>query len=139
MTSIRPKSKSRFTLAVAAAAVFLAVSSAHAADPAHVEQLKKTGSCENCDLTGATLSGLSLKGANLKGAKLKGAQLGNSDMRNANLTGADLSGANLQGTDLKGANLKGADVAGADTKSTIYCNTTLAGGPISNRDCAKAK
>ena len=138
MTPIRPNHKNGIILAIAAAAL-LSVSPANAADLAHVQQLKKTGSCENCDLRGAKLNGLSLKGANLKGAKLKGAQLGNSDMRGANLTGADLTGANLRGTDLKGANLKGASVAGAATKSTIYCNTTLAGGPISNRDCAKTK
>ncbi|PMB07394.1 hypothetical protein CI594_00605, partial [Fischerella thermalis CCMEE 5196] len=36
-----------------------------------LDQLKATGSCPRCDLSGADLSRLNLTGANLRGANLK--------------------------------------------------------------------
>ena len=57
---------------------------------AELEQLKLTGNCVECDLSGANL-----KEANLVGADLSGALLRRVDLTNQDLTGVNLSGANL--------------------------------------------
>ena len=101
------------TLALAGGA--LLSSAAIAANPAAIQQLLQTNSCENCDLSGANLRGLDLQAAQLQGANLQGAwlnfsDLSRADLRQANLQGAEISGIRLQGTNLQGADLTDAIV-----------------------------
>lgn len=66
--------------------------------PANIQQLQKTGKCDNCLLENANLEGLKitslissdLTGANLKNADLTGCQLVRTRFDNANLEGARL-------------------------------------------------
>ncbi len=61
---------------VAPALFLLLVSApAWAANPAHLEQLRRTGNCPNCDLSYAQLGGRNLQGADLRGANLNAANL----------------------------------------------------------------
>ena len=76
----------------------------------NVEVLKKTNSCEGCNLAGANLQGANLQGANLSGANLKmanlkGANLNETDLRYANLEGASVVQVYFAGAKLEGANL----------------------------------
>ena len=96
-----------------------AISTAIAANPDHVQQLKETRQCASCDLTEAALSGVQLEGANLAGANLSNADLYGANLRGANLAGAVLNGANLKLADLSGA--VDADLTGADTDSRTVC------------------
>ncbi len=66
----------------------------------NVEVLKKTNSCEGCNLAGANL-----QGANLQGANLSGANLNETDLRYANLEGASVVQVYFAGAKLEGANL----------------------------------
>ena len=86
---------------------------ARAYDEAHLDQLKYTKACKDCDLEGANLAGANLREANLW---------------NANLEGANLSGANLLGANLSSANLEGANLSGANLREVILCNTTMPDG-----------
>ena len=52
----------------------------------HVEKLKATKKCEDCDL----------RGANLTNANLRGVHLADTNLKNANMTDADLTGAILE-------------------------------------------
>ena len=59
-------------------------------NPDHVERLRETGNCLDCDLRQADLSEWNLRGADLTGANLFGANLARAD-----LTGATLVDANI--------------------------------------------
>jgi len=100
----------------------------------HVERLNVTGSCVECDLSGADLRAAdysnvnpdqaNLKGAFLYKANLSGVNLARANLAEAILIGADLGGANLRRAnlvraDLRGANLIGADLRGADLSGAI--------------------
>jgi len=98
---------------IAAALLAAGLGSAHAFDPAAVEQLKKTGNCPACDLSSANLENLDLQKANLAGANLKFA-----DLSSANLTGANLKGAQLQDVNVEATNLTDADLSGANLGDT---------------------
>ena len=74
---------------------------AQAADPAHVARLLDTGTCFDCDLTGARLSGAQLAGADLSSSDLTGADLSGADLRNAEFQGANLTRTNLSFADLR--------------------------------------
>ena len=67
-------------------------------DRAAVEQLRRTNSCQECDLYKANLDNLNLTNADLQGANLKRAKF-----RKATLYGANLTGANTMGTNFEGA------------------------------------
>ena len=67
--------------------IALWVSSASAFNQAHVDQLRNTRSCPNCDLSGYNFDGVDLTGVNLTGANLV----------DANPSCAYLSGAKLDG------------------------------------------
>ena len=69
---------------------------AQAFEADHVERLKSTGSCENCDLGGASLMGLSLSGAKLNRTNLR-----ESDLKNIDVTGSDMSSADLRRCNLE--------------------------------------
>ncbi len=65
-----------------------------AGNQTHLRQLKDTGSCQKCDLSGADLRGLDLSGADLRGANLMGANLcGAKNINSANLSSAKTNGA----------------------------------------------
>lgn len=57
-------------------------------NPAHVERLRNTGSCEKCDLSAFNFP----QGASLSGANLSVANLSKADLRSANLISTNLSG-----------------------------------------------
>ncbi|MDJ0736867.1 MAG: pentapeptide repeat-containing protein [Nostocaceae cyanobacterium] len=91
---------------------------AGAENPKHLQQLRESKQCSQCDLSGVDLSGADLSfavlvGANLSGANLKGANLSNADLTGANLTKADLSQANLNQAYLNNANLHQTKFIGA--------------------------
>lgn len=93
--------------------IFVALVSASALpvlgyDKADLEKIRKTSSCEKCNLRGSNLSGQDLFGANLSGTDLTGANLSGANLRNADLTGAKLGDAVLKNADLDGALLSGA-------------------------------
>lgn len=112
MNSSRPVSIASISLALISV-VGLAAGAARADNPEHIRQLLQTNTCENCDLSNATLDGLDLAGANLQGANLQGANLLGTQLMRANLSGASLQTANLAGTNLLGANLQNADLSDA--------------------------
>ena len=106
-----------FCLALLATAG-LQIMNAVTADPAHVAQIKSTGSCAGCNLAGEDLSGLLAQGdlshANFAGAKLYRALLQGAVLFGASFNGADLSGANLEGA-------LDADLTGAITDDKTTC------------------
>lgn len=83
-------------------------SAAVAANQDHVQQVKQTGSCPNCELSHADLQNLELENADLSRANLSHANLSGANLRNANLRGANLTATNLTATHLRGAQLQGA-------------------------------
>ncbi len=89
------------------------------------EQLKKTGSCANCDLAEAKLGGWQIPKANLSGANLSGAMLYKADLTEANLTSANLTNADLTGANLTGA--VGAKLDLAITTERTICPDGAAG------------
>jgi uncharacterized protein YjbI with pentapeptide repeats len=100
-------------------------------EPADLNTLLQTRSCEGCDLSwtnfaGAHLSGVNLRHANLKGADFSVADLSRADLRDTNLSGASLYHANLSGADLRGADVSGAlfvlaNLSGATWKDGTLC------------------
>ena len=73
--------------------IALWVSSASAFNQTHVDQLRNTRSCPNCDLSGYNFYGVDLTGVNLTGANLTGANLTDANPSCAYLSGAKLDGA----------------------------------------------
>jgi len=106
-------SRNRLTLFFLSALVLGAIGTAVAADDALVEQLRQTGKCTLCDLSGAQLSGFNLQGVDLTG----------SDLHDAVLYGTNLRGAKLAGTILQGADLRLADLTGATDAALVDAQT----------------
>ncbi len=117
-----------------------------ALDSEAMAKLKDTGSCENCDLTGADLRWAAVFAAELGGAP----NLVNGNLQGADLTGANLYGANLEGTKMQnatliganlswssmiGANLTGADITNAKTQGAIFCRTIMPDGTRNDANC----
>jgi len=105
--------------------------------------------CQECDLSlaslvGANLSGADLSGADLSGADLSGADLSDSDLlgaslwlanlREANLVGADLTGIDLEAANLSGANLSMADLSGAKLFLVNLSMADLSGANLADAD-----
>lgn len=119
-------------------------SSALAADPKHVAQLKQVNSCEGCDLSGADLSGLILIRANLRNANLQGANLRNTslllsnlenaNLENANFTAAYLYGSNLENTQLTSTDFTQAVLRSAKLQGADVCTATLIGTDLTDAD-----
>ena len=86
------------------AATMVAGGAGHAFSPADIQKLIATGSCQECDLSGADLS--------------------DTDLSRADLSGADLSGAKLDDTVLYGSDLSGAKFDGADFSGTTWTDGT---------------
>jgi uncharacterized protein YjbI with pentapeptide repeats len=116
-----------------------------AENPTHVEKLKATKKCEDCNLKGANLKGMNLQGvglyrtllsdADLTGADLQGAYMRRADLRGANLTNANLTGVELSSAYLQNANLAGANLAEANLEGSTFCKTTMPDGTVNNDNC----
>ncbi|HEY9819015.1 MAG TPA: pentapeptide repeat-containing protein [Candidatus Obscuribacterales bacterium] len=113
--------------AIALGSALLAIATPAIAQNAdHIDQLRRTGRCSSCDLSGADLSGLDLSHAYLVGAFLIGADLSNANLRSANLERAILNGANLSGADFTFADLTDASLNGARIEiPAIFTGATL--------------
>jgi uncharacterized protein YjbI with pentapeptide repeats len=92
-------------------------------NPEHLEQLRRTGSCLECDLSSADLPDALLSNTDLRGANLTGANLIRADLRGANLSSANLSGASLINANLAGANLTNSNLT---VTALIKANLTAA-------------
>lgn len=120
-----------WTLALTTLAVLPTV----AFEQLHLDQLKETGSCDDCDLSGADLSGVSLKEASLVGANLDGANLSNADLTWAYVTNASLKSTNLAKANLTDAyfyesDLSGADLSYATIERTNFIGANLTGATL---------
>ncbi|MDP6590290.1 MAG: pentapeptide repeat-containing protein [Alphaproteobacteria bacterium] len=111
--------------------VFGVSSGAHAADQKHLDKLKATGNCQNCDLSGANLDGADLSGAILRGVDLHEADLEDAILDDADLTDADLSEANLNGVHLNRATLRGAELREADLRGAKLIDADLSRADLS--------
>lgn len=103
----------------------IGVAARQAANPEHVERLKTTLQCPDCNLREAQLGGLPLQNAQLQNADLAGAVLYGADLRGADLTGAILNDADLEMADLTGA--IGAMLGAAKTDDRTKCPDGSAG------------
>ena len=130
---------------ILATAILMGAPPSVAENLSHVEKLKATKKCEECDLTGANLASMNLRGIDLYRAKLSSADLTGTDLRGAylrrtELTGANLTNANLRGvhltdTNLKNANLTNADLTGAILEHARFCKTTMPDKTVRNGNC----
>lgn len=113
-------SSKRAVIALAAFVVSVSVLGARSmSDPEHEARVKATGSCQGCDLTGASLPGLRADGGDLSNADFANAVLYMATFKDANLTGAAFNDADLTGAILTGA--QGANLSGAITDSKTTC------------------
>ena len=103
----------------------LSAASLHAADPVHLEQVRLTHDCRQCDLTDADLRGRTLRGADLRETHFDRANLYKAELRGARLKGASFRGANLSGANLQGAT--GANLSDAFTDEWTVCPSGVAG------------
>ncbi|MGK5093969.1 pentapeptide repeat-containing protein [Deltaproteobacteria bacterium TL4] len=123
-------------------------------NPMHLEQLRQTGSCEACDLSGfefrrAELQGVQLRRtdlrkarfthANLEGADFEGADLSGTELKGANLKRANLAHTNLNGVNLSGANLEEARLNAASLKKTLLHAANLRWAQLENADMQGAE
>lgn len=141
---MRPK---RLILAAASMSVYLG-GVAIAANPEHVDRLKRTNQCPLCDLSGANLQDVNLFGSNLVGANLRGANLSGANLGSANLTDADFTGATLtkaylhqailESTMFTSATLTDAYLRDARFLDTIFGGATLRGANLSRTNLAGA-
>lgn len=128
--------------------VSIAAPQAMAFDPYDVKYLRDTGSCPDCDLSGAylrvpgignsppTVTDLvnSALDPDLAGANLKGADLSGADLSGVNLEGANLSGAKFINTLAPDANFREANLTGAQLRGAILYNTDLSGAILDKAD-----
>ena len=117
-------------LAILCLGVFIAATSAQAADPAKVEQLLRYRTCQRCQLSDADLVHADLRDADLSGASLKRANLSQVNLDGANLRNADLSFTTLQGASLRGADLRGTRLYGTDLRSADLSGAQLDQGAL---------
>ena len=117
-------------------------------DQAHLQKLKATNQCQQCDLVGADLTKAKLQGADLTGANLEGASFEGANLSRANLTsaslvrtkfgGAILSGANLNKASFLNADCRGAHLKGADMTEAYLEDTDFSGANLENANMTKA-
>ncbi|NEO86838.1 MAG: PEP-CTERM sorting domain-containing protein [Spirulina sp. SIO3F2] len=88
--------------------------------------LLNTGSCVNCDLSGAPLVGMDLSNADLSGANLSSAFMLDTNLNGANLSGVDLTAAIFIDVSVVGATYDQYTVfpAGFDISAMTYVETT---------------
>ncbi|MDY6783950.1 MAG: pentapeptide repeat-containing protein [Cyanobacteriota bacterium] len=109
---------------------------AFAANPAHLQRLRETNQCPNCDLSGANLEeanlfGANLINANLRGANLSGTNLGSANLTDANLSGANLSNAYLYRATLDNTNFSQGDLSNAYLREAILTDANLVQAKLS--------
>ncbi len=139
-----------FTICITTALVF-ASSIVYAYSDADLNAFKTTGTCINCDLSGARFSGIdhaNLTNTNLSAAFIIGSMIA-ATFDNANLTatrfiGLDMShssfkSANLNGTDFTAANLSNANFTGAHFSHISLYQANLCGAIISNSQLKNAE
>jgi uncharacterized protein YjbI with pentapeptide repeats len=91
-----------------------------------LQTFRKTGECNNCDLSNFTLTGVieELK-KNGKSINLDGSNLENVSLERADLKGAILGCTCLNGADLSEANLEDADLHDTDLTDTLFCGARM--------------
>ncbi|AFY71694.1 pentapeptide repeat protein [Thalassoporum mexicanum PCC 7367] len=124
-------------------------SSALAADPAQVVQLRQTKICQGCDLSRAYLVANKLDYAYLLSADLSRASLSFASLDHASLSRTNLSGAILDGAvltnakllfaNLSDANLAAADLSNANLNSANFQGTNLTGANLDRADLSYAR
>lgn len=137
-----------------AAAVFLALGLAHAANPDHVREALNTSTvpaCPRCDLTAhdftgaflrfanfyqSDLSGAIFDGADMAGTFLEETRMNGVSMRFTNASGAMLNKASIRDADLRDvwlnyAHLKDVDLSGADLTGAILTSAQIQGADLS--------
>ena len=87
----------------------------HAYEPNDLQRLKTTGSCQQCDLSGANLTNIRLTNANLKGANLT-----NTNLTNARIIDSDLRSVDFSGATIKKTNVYGTQIAISALSQTQY-------------------
>ena len=95
----------------------------------NIDQLIRTNSCVNCDLSGADLNRMNLSGADLRDSNLTNTTFFLADLSGANLSGADLNGSQFGGADLAEADLRGADLRGAEMSGAYLRGALLDDSP----------
>ena len=123
------------------ASVSLLFGAASAFNAADLQKLKATGSCVDCDLSGAVLihsnlSGADLSRANLAGANLTDAYLAGASLSGVNLSNAILTGASLAHADLFRAKLPGANLLFVNLAGTTWTDRSRCGSDSSG-SCKK--
>ena len=88
-------------------------------------------SCQECDLSLASLVGANLRGADLSDSDLSGASLWLVNLRGASLVGADLTEIDLEKALLQEANLSRADLSGAKLFLANLSRADLSGADLS--------
>jgi uncharacterized protein YjbI with pentapeptide repeats len=113
------------------------ITSAQAQNLSPLEQLRRTRSCQGCDLSQANLTGLDLSNTDLSGVNLGGANLSGANLSGTKLTGANLSQANLNNAVLRSANLNGADLTGSTVTDADLRGATLSEANLSQADFSR--
>ena len=103
-------------------------------NPDQLTVLEKTHTCENCDLTGATISG-NYSNIDVKNSDLTGSHLENSTFSYGNFSGSKLnsvqmcasifSGSNLENAQLIQSNLIGSDFSNANLSGAVFTSACL--------------
>ena len=125
-----------------------------AADLTHLQKLKKTGNCPNCNLSDANLSNIQLRNANLSGADLTNAILINASFEYVTFAGATLINADFTGVnanaytspaavnfssaDLRGAKFIDARLIGSDFRGSNLLNVDFRGANLSGANLSSS-
>lgn len=94
--------------------------SSYAFSAGDLQQLKSTGSCPKCDLSGADLSNINLNKANLNGANLSNANLTNAKIIDSDLRSVNFSGAIIQNTNVYGTQIAISSLTKAQNNGLIF-------------------
>jgi uncharacterized protein YjbI with pentapeptide repeats len=131
--------KLRYLTTLTLLTLVFALKPVQAANPAHVQQLRQTYVCANCDLKGADLRQTHLIGADLRNADLRGANLAGANLEGADLTGAKLNDANMTDAYLTEASLNHTNLTGVNfTRARIY-HTEARGAIVKNVNLTNAQ
>lgn len=111
---------------------------------ADIDQLRRTGLCYGCDLSGAKLRGAnlyksSLDTSDLRKVDLQGALMANSSFMRANLREANLSRSRLRWTNFGAADLRRADLTEADLLVALMPFADLRGAILIQADLGSAR